>query len=161
MRHNREAGSTLLEAMMAAAIAGIMFVGTLEAVGTAARFVRQADVMTRAQAIAQSRLEAKRSVAWPLLLDEDVDQDGTPDTVMKDDGVGSDEEADDGIYSAMADHEGLTEKWMVEINRPAPLAMVGMVTITSVVTFEGLDGRRELRMKTMRANPAFVGSVPQ
>lgn len=161
MSHDREEGSTLLEAMVAAVIVGIMCVGTMEAIGTAARFVRQADVMTRAQSIAQSRLEAKRSVAWPLLLEEDVDRDGTPDTVMRDDGIGSDEEAGDGIYSAMAEHEGLTEKWTVEINRPVPLAIVGMVTITSVVTFEGLDGRRELRMKTIRANPVFVGSVPR
>jgi hypothetical protein len=159
MRRKREEGSTLPEAMVAAAIAGVMFMGTMEAVDTATRFVHQADVTTRAQSIAQSRLEAKRSVVWPLLLEEDVDGDGSPDTVMRDDGMEPDEEAGDGIYSAMIEHEGLTEKWMIEINRPIPLASVGMVTITSVVTFKGPDGWRELRMKTMRANPAFVGNV--
>ncbi|MCP9455976.1 MAG: hypothetical protein NNA18_07720 [Nitrospira sp.] len=161
MKRKREEGSTLLEAMMAAAIAGVVLMGTMEAVETAARFVRRADVVTRAQSIAQSRLEAKRSVAWPLLLAEDMNGDGALETVMRDDGMGPDEEAGDGIYSAMTEHEGLPEKWMIEINRPVPLASVGMVTITSVVTFEGVGGRQELRMKTMRANPAFVGSVPQ
>ncbi|MCP9464904.1 MAG: hypothetical protein NNA25_08910 [Nitrospira sp.] len=161
MRRKHEEGGTLLEAMVAAAIAGVMFMGTMETVGTAARFVHRADMMTRAQSIAQSRLEAKRSVAWPLLLAEDVDGDGAPDTVMRDDGTEPDEEAGDGVYSAMTEHRGLTEKWMIEIHGPVPLASAGMVTITAVVTFEDSDGWWELRMKTMRANPAFVGSVPR
>jgi hypothetical protein len=62
------------------------------------------------------------------------------------------------MYSAMADHDGLTEVWTIEANRPGPLASAGTVTVRSIVTFEGPNGRRELRMETIRANPVFVGS---
>ncbi|MCS6896475.1 MAG: type II secretion system GspH family protein [Nitrospira sp.] len=157
MTRKREEGSTLLETLIAATIAGVAFVGTMGAVEVAARFVRQADLVTQAQAVAQSRLEAKRAVGWKFLLEDDVDRDGVPDTVMRDDGQDPDMAAGDGVYSAMAEHRGLTEVWTIEGHRSGPLASVGMVTIRSIVTFEGWKGRRELRMETMRANPAFVG----
>ncbi|MCA1958476.1 MAG: hypothetical protein LDL14_08105 [Nitrospira sp.] len=158
MMRRQEEGGLLLETMIAAVIAGVAFAGTMGAVEVAVRFVRHADLITKAQSVVQSRLEEKRSVGWKFLLEEDSDRDGTPDTVMRDDGLGVDQAAGDGIYSAMADHDGLTEVWTVEANRPGPLASAGAVTIRSSVTFEGPNGPRELRMETIRANPVFVGS---
>lgn len=160
MTDKREEGGGLVETMIAAAIAGVVFLGAMGAVEHAARFVRYADSVTKAQSIAQSRLETKRSVGWKFLLDEDLDGDGVSETVMRDDGVEPDRTPGDRIYSATADHNGLTEVWTIELNRSGPLASVGWVIITSTVTFEGPNGRRELRMETIRSNPAFVGSAP-
>jgi prepilin-type N-terminal cleavage/methylation domain-containing protein len=156
-QYRQEGGFSLVETMIAAAIAGIAFAGTMGAVETASRFVRQASLAGKAQGTAQSRLEAKRSVRWRLLLEDDLDRDGVPETVMKDDGQGRDAVAGDGIYTAAAERDGITEVWTVEVDRPGPIASVGAAIIRSVVTYDGSNGPQEVRVETIRANPAFVG----
>ncbi len=75
--------------------------GTLGAVEVSSRHVQQGGLNSKAIELAQARLEAKRSVRWQSLLEDDLDRDGIPETLMADDGQGSDITAGDGIYTAM------------------------------------------------------------
>lgn len=155
-----EEGFSLLETMIAAAVAGIAFVGTMGAVEVASRFVAQASLSDKALAAAQARMEGKRSIRWRMILDDDLDHDGVLDAVMKDDGQGSDAVAGDGVYTATAEEEGTTEVWTAEVDRPGPIASVGFITIKSVVTYDGPNGHREVLVQTIRANPAYLGHTP-
>jgi type II secretory pathway pseudopilin PulG len=159
-RHARDEGFSLLETMIAATIAGIAFVGTMTAVAVASRFIPQTGLVDTAQERVQSRLEGKQSVRWRSLLMDDLDHDGMPETIMKDDGQGADAVAGDGIYTGTTEQDGLTEVWTIEVDPMRPIATVGMATIRSVVTYHGTNGPQQVRMQTIRANPAFLG-VPQ
>jgi len=153
----KDEGFSLVEAMVAATIAGIAFVGTMGAVEVASRFITYASLVDRGHVAAQSRLEGKRSVRWGMLLEDDLDHDGVPETVMTDDGQGPDAVAGDGVYTASAEGDGITEVWTIQVDRQGPLASVGLVTIRSTVTYQGSNGIREIRVETIRANPAYVG----
>ena len=155
-RQKHDEGFSLVETMIAAAIAAIAFVGTMGTVEIASRLIHHTSALSKAQEIAQSRLEAKRAVRWRMLLEDDLDHDGVHETVMRDDGEGYDAVTGDGIYTAAAEREGMTEVWTIEGDRPGPIASVGGVTIRSVVTYDGSHGQQEVRMETIRANPAFV-----
>lgn len=158
MKHDKhDEGFSLVETMIAAVIAAIAFAGIMGAVEIASRLIHHTSSLGKAQEIAQSRLEAKRAVRWRMLLEDDLDHDGVPETVMSDDGQGHDAVTGDGIYTATAERDGMTEIWTIEGDRPGPIASVGGVTIRSVVTYDGSHGRQEVRMETIRANPAFIG----
>jgi hypothetical protein len=129
------------------------------AVEISSRYLRQADLVGRALELAHSRLEVKRSVRWKVLLEDDLDNDGVAETMMRDDGQDGDVSANDGIYTATFEREGMTVVWTVETDRPGPLNSVGMVTIRAVATYQGPEGRKEVRLATLRANPAFVGPL--
>ena len=154
---SRDAGFSLIEVMMAMVISGIALMGTMGAVEMASRLVQQGSLSSRALALAQARLEAKRSVRWQSLLEDDLDHDGVPAVVMKDDGQGRDTMAGDGIYTAMQERDGVTVVWTVEAGRSGPLSAVGMVVIRAAASYEAPNGRKEVRMATLRANPSFVG----
>ena len=152
-------GLSLIEVMMAMVISGIVLMGTMGAVELSIRHVHQAGVSTRALELAHSRLEAKQSVRWKLLFDDDLDDDGISETSMRDDGQDRDVRADDGIYTGVLERDGVTVVWTVEVDRPGPLSSVGMVAIRAVAAYQGTDGRKEVRLATLRANPAFVGPL--
>lgn len=150
-------GFSLLEVMAAMAIAGIALMGTMGAVDIAARHVEQGSLSMHALALAQARLEAKRSVRWQSLLEDDLDHDGVPEILLRDDGQGYDLAAGDGIYTAMQQRDGVILVWSVEPDRAGPLSSVGLVTIRAAASYEGPGGLKEVRMATLRANPTFVG----
>ncbi|MGQ0667383.1 MAG: type IV pilus modification PilV family protein [Nitrospiraceae bacterium] len=152
-------GLSLIEVMMAMVISGIVLMGTMGAVELSIRHVQQTAVSTRALELAHSRLEAKQSVRWKLLFDDDLDDDGTSETSMRDDGQDRDVRADDGIYTGVLERDGVTVVWTIEVDRPGPLSSVGMVAIRAVAAYQGADGRKEVRLATLRANPAFVGPL--
>lgn len=156
-RRSRDEGFSLIEVMMAMVISGIALMGTMAAVEMASRHAQQGSLSSSALELAQARLEAKRSVRWQLLLEDDLDHDGVPEVMMKDDGQGLDAMAGDGIYTAMQERDGVTLVWTVEADRPGPLSLVGMVAIRAVASYTGPGGRKDVRMATLRANPAFVG----
>jgi hypothetical protein len=79
--------------------------------------------------------------------------------MMRDDGQGGDAAADDGIYTAALERDGVTMVWTVETDRSGPLNSVGMVTIRAVASYPGPEGQKEVRLATLRANPAFVGPL--
>lgn len=156
-RTAREDGLGLVEVLVATVIAGVALAGALGTVEVAGRQVQQAGLCTRAFELAQSKLEAKRSVRWQMLLEDDLDDDGFSDVTMKDDGLGHDASANDGVYTASSERGGVTVVWSIEIDRAGPLSSVGMVKIQALATYNGFDGPKEIRMATFRANPAYVG----
>ena len=66
-------GFTLIEVMVAMVIAGIALMGTLGAVEVSSRHVQQGSLNSKAIELVQARLEAKRSVRWQSLLEDDLD----------------------------------------------------------------------------------------
>ncbi|HXV69383.1 MAG TPA: type II secretion system protein [Nitrospira sp.] len=160
MRKNvRDEGFSLIEAMIAMVISGIALMGVMGAVEVSIRSIQQAGLSSRAMELAHSRLEAKRSVHWKLLLDDDLDDDGIAETSMRDDGQGHDAAANDGVYTAVLERDGVTVVWTVEVDRPGPLGSVGMAAIQAVAFYQGPDNQKEVRLATLRANPAFVGRL--
>jgi len=95
-----ERGFSLVEVMVAMSISMIVVMGGMAALQVSSRLTQQGVMKTRAVSLAQGRLEAKRSVRWEALLQDDLDHDGRIDLVMTDDGQGADVSAGDGIYSA-------------------------------------------------------------
>ena len=132
--------------------------GTLGAVEISAKHVQQGGLNSKATEMVQARLEAKRSVRWQSLLEDDLNHDGIPEALMADNGQDYDVTAGDGIYTAMHEHDGVTVVWMIETERPGPLNSTAMVMIRARASYAGLSGRkREVQMATIRANPNFVG----
>ena len=80
-------GFTLVESMVALVVLSIGVIGTIGMCEWAERGLQRGALTTTALALAESRLEAKRSVAWERLLMDDVDQDGIVESVMHDDGL--------------------------------------------------------------------------
>lgn len=154
---SHDGGFSLIEVMIAMVISGIALMGTMGAIDLSSRHIQQGSLSTKALALAQARLEAKRSVRWQALLADDLDYDGYPETLMKDDGQGGDVSAGDGIYSAVLQHDGVTVVWTIEMDGGGPLSAVSLVTIRATATYDGPTGRREIRLATLRANPTFVG----
>jgi prepilin-type N-terminal cleavage/methylation domain-containing protein len=151
-------GISMVEVMVAMMISGIALMGTLGAVEISSRYAQQSVTNSQALELAQGRLEAKRSVRWQLLLEDDLDRDGIAETHMTDDGTGYDVAPSDGIYTAMYERDGITVVWTVETDRPGPLSATGMVRIQAVASYLGRNReKREVQMATMRANPSYVG----
>lgn len=150
-------GMTLIEVIVAMVISGLVLLGAIGAVQVSSSSIRDSGLATKALELAQSRLESKRSVRWQLLLEDDVDGDGIPETLMKDNGQGGDVAADDGIYTAMLERGGVTVVWTVEADSRRSLDAVGLVAMKAVSSYAGGDGRKEVRLATLRANPVFVG----
>lgn len=156
-RQAQDKGFSLIEVMIAMMISGIAFMGAIGAVQISSGHTRQGALDGRALELAQARLEVKQSVRWTYLLEDDLDEDGIPETMMKDDGQNPDVIADDGIYTAMLERNGITVVWSVETDRPGPLGSVGMVAIRAVSSYVGQGSPKEIMVATLRANPAFVG----
>jgi prepilin-type N-terminal cleavage/methylation domain-containing protein len=114
-------GFSLIEVMVAMMISGVALMGTLGAVEVSSRHIQQGVLKSKAIEFAQARLEAKRSVHWQSLLEDDLDHDGTPETLMTDDGQGSDITAGDGVYTAGYERNGVTVVWTIEAERQRPL----------------------------------------
>ena len=151
-------GFSLIEVMVAMVIAGVALMGTLGAVEVSSRHIRQGGLNSKAIELAQARLEAKRSCRWQSILDDDLDHDGIPETLMADDGQGSDQTAGDGIYTSGYERDGVTVVWTIEAERPGPLRSTTMVRIRAVASYFGLNGhKREVQVATIRTNPNFVG----
>ena len=139
-------------------ISTIVVMGGMAALEVSARLAQQGTLKTKALALAQGRLEAKRSVRWEALLQDDLDHDGRTDVLMADDGQGADVAAGDGTYSAQWEHEGVTLKWTVAMDHPGPLSMAGLVTIRAAASYQAFGGVRVVEVGTVRANPAFTGA---
>jgi prepilin-type N-terminal cleavage/methylation domain-containing protein len=158
MRHgDPQGGFSLVEVMVAMVISGVALIGAMGAIHLSSRQLQDGVAADRALAMVQARLEAKRSIRWELMLEDDLDHDGIPDVFMKDDGQGSDVSAGDGIYSAWSERDGIRLVWTVEADRSGPLSAAGSAAIVATASYMGPRGAREVRMGTVRANPSFVG----
>lgn len=157
--HDSATGHSLVEVMMAMVLASLGLLANLSMAQVVDRGLQQGVKTTRALAMAESKLEAKRAGAWSELLRDDVDNDGTAETVMRDDGILPDEVANDGIYSASTGRDGIHLVWTAALSRNAPLASVASAVISARATYDIRDGHtREIQLGTLRANPAYVGA---
>jgi hypothetical protein len=153
-----EGGASFAEVLVAMALTLIGLVGAMGAFQAAERSFRMGTLATRALAMAESRIEAKRSARWDRLLLDDLNHDGVPDLVMHDDGAGGDVLAGDGVYSGSWDQDGIHLIWTVTPSRSSSLSASGHVLIEAHAFYEASEGQREVRVATLRANPVFVGS---
>lgn len=151
-------GATFSEVLVAMALTMIGLIGAMGAFETAGQTIGRGMFATRALALAQSRLEAKRSVRWEQLLMDDLDHDGVPEILMHDDGTGGDRIAGDGIYSAEWEQNGLRLNWTVAPSRPGDLPESGFALLEARAWYESSGSSHEVRLVTLRANPAFTGS---
>ena len=157
MRRMGEGGVSLIEAMVAMVIAGIVLMGAMSALQISVRQAQQGVMKTRALALAQGRLEAKRSVRWEALLQDDMNHDGIVDVVMNDAGESKDAAPGDGTYTGTWAQDGVSLEWTVAMDRPGPLSAAGFVVIRATAKYEALGEYKTVHVATVRANPAFVG----
>ena len=153
-----EWGASFAEVLVAMALTMTGLAGAMGAFEAAERIVRNGMLATRALAMAESRIEAKRSARWDRLLLDDVNHDGVPDLVMRDDGVGGDAVAGDGTYSGSWGQDGIKLMWTVTPSRSGSLLASGHVVVEARATYASRAGPREIRVGTVLANPLFVGS---
>jgi hypothetical protein len=153
-----EGGASFAEVLVAMTLTMIGLVGAMGAFQAAERSLRIGTLATRALAMAESRIEAKRSVRWDRLLLDDLNHDGVPDLVMRDDGIGGDVLAGDGVYSGRWDQDGVQLVWTVTLSRPDSLSASGHVLLEARSVYAAGEGQREVRIGTLRANPVFVGN---
>lgn len=151
-------GATFSEVLVAMALTMIGLVGAMGAFKTAAQTIGLGMLSTRALGLAESRLEAKRSVRWEQLLMDDLDHDGVPEIVMNDDGQRGDRIAGDGVYSAEWEQDGLHLNWTVAPSRPGALSDSGFALLEARASYESSGRTHEVRLTTLRANPMFAGT---
>jgi hypothetical protein len=151
-------GATFAEVLISMTLLLIGLMGAMGSYQAADRGLRASQLATRALAMAESRIEAKRAARWDRLLVDDLDDDGLPDLVMRDDGQEGDAQAGDTIYTGSWDHDGVHLLWTVAPSRPGSLATAGYVALEARATYITSGGPREVRIGTLRANPVFVGS---
>ncbi|MGH7208175.1 MAG: type IV pilus modification PilV family protein [Nitrospiraceae bacterium] len=153
-----ESGFSLIEVMLAMVILAFAILGVMGMFQWADHGLRQGDRATRALAMAESRLEAKRTTPWKALLTDDLDADGTPEISMRDDGKHPDAVAGDGIYSAGLEMDGIRLVWTVQPDRAGLLRSSGSAVIQARARYPVSRGQwREIHVGTVRANPAYVG----
>jgi prepilin-type N-terminal cleavage/methylation domain-containing protein len=159
-RGNRQqAGFSLIEVMIAMVILAFAILGVMGSFRWAEHGLRQGATGMRALALAESRLEAKRAAPWTALLTDDVDGDGRPEITMRDDGQPPDAQADDGLYTAEAERDGIVLRWTVQTDRPGPPSSWGAAIITASARYPVGEGRwREATVGTLRANPVYLGT---
>lgn len=151
-------GATFSEVLVAMALTSLGVTGAMGAFLAAERSLSRDTLAVRALAMAESRLEAKRAASWELLLVDDLDHDGLPDVAMHDDGTGGDRMAGDGIYSAIWEQHGVTLTWTIRCKHAGGLGKSGAIVIEARSVYHTSTGERELRLATVRANPAFAGT---
>lgn len=152
-------GATFSEVLVAVGLTLLGLTGAMGAFHIADRTIVRDMLANRALTMAESRLEAKRSVRWEQLLMDDLDHDGTPEVLMHDDGVNGDRAAGDGIYSAQWEGNGVVLTWTVAPSHPATLSESGFVILEAWATYRSDNGEHEVRLATVRANPVFAGSL--
>jgi prepilin-type N-terminal cleavage/methylation domain-containing protein len=154
----RQAGFSLIEVMVAMVVLAFGILGVASAFQWSDGGLRLGHMGTRALAMAGARLEAKRLAPWELILMDDVDADGRPDLVMQDDGRWPDLQANDGLYTAMLERDGISVHWMVQPDRSGPLQTWGSVVITVQARYRVAQGQwATLTVATRRANPRYLG----
>lgn len=153
-----EGGASFAEVLVAMALTLVGLAGAMGAFQAGERSLRMGTLATRALAMAESRIEAKRSARWDRLMLDDLNHDGVPDLVMRDDGAGGDVLAGDGVYSGSWDQDGVHLIWTVTPSRSGSLSASGYVLVEARAAYGAGEGLREVRVGTLRANPVFIGS---
>lgn len=159
LRARQQAGFSLIEVMMAMVVLAFGILGVMSAFQWSDFGLRQGAMGTRALALVESRLEAKRATPWEALLTDDLDGDGQTEITMHDDGQLSDAQAGDGIYTATIERDGIFLRWTVQPDRAGPMQAWGSAVITAGARYQAGQGRwRNVTVGTLRANPRYLGT---
>ena len=151
-------GFTLIESMVALVVLSIGVIGTIAMCEWAQQGLQRGALTTTALALAESRVEEKRSLPWEQLLTDELDQDGRAESVMRDDGSQEDTVNGDGIFTGSMTRSNIRLVWTVEFNRGTQPGTASLATIEARALFRTLSGHdREVRVRTIRANPRYVG----
>lgn len=156
-RRRSHEGFTFAEVMVAMAITSVALAGAIATFHVAEQQFRQGILASRALAMAESRIEAKRSTRWDRLLIDDLNHDGQPDLMMRDDGQADDVRPNDGVYSGSWDENGIHLRWTVTLSRPGALSASGSVLLEATASYVSNQGPRDVRISTLRSNPTFIG----
>lgn len=151
-------GFTLVESMVSLVVLSIGVIGTIGMFEWAEHGLQRGSLATTALAMAESRLEAKRSLPWEQLFWDDLDQDGTLESSMRDDGLQDDVTDGDGIFTGSLTQSNVRLIWTVELNRGSVPAGASLATIEARATFRTIRGQeKEIRLRTIRSSPHYVG----
>lgn len=154
----RAEGFSLTEVLVAMTLLSLGLLGALSGFRWAQQGLSDGERATRALALAESRLEAKRAGPWRTILQDDVDGDGLAGRSMRDDGGGDDEQAGDGRYTGSRTEDGIHLVWTIQPDRTGALWQVGSVLIQVEARYQTTGGVwRHIRLGTRRANPNYVG----
>ena len=151
-------GFTLLEVMIAMVILAFSMLGVMGLFQWSEYGSRQGTIGTRALAMAQGRIETKRTASWEALLTDDLNLDGIAEIVMHDDGLQEDVTAGDGIFTANVEQDGIRLVWTVQLDRVGPITVAGSAVIQAKAMYSiGHDLWRHVKIGTLRANPSYIG----
>ena len=154
--HRQDDGFSLIEVMFAMMILAYAIMGAMGIFQWAERGLQQGARGIRALAMAESRLDAKRTAPWSSLLRDDIDGDGVSEIAMRDDGVLPDATGGDGIFTASSEAGGIRLVWTLEPDRAGPLREAGSAILSVTASYTvWRERRREIRLGTMRANPRY------
>lgn len=154
----RAEGFSLAEVLVAMVLLTLGLLAALSGFRWAQVGLDDGERATRALALAQSRLEAKRTTSWRTLLQDDADADGMDELHMRDDGRGEDERAGDGRYTGSWTDGGIHVVWTIQPDRPGPLWQVGVVLILVQARYRTAAGHwRHIHLGALRANPNYIG----
>ncbi len=158
-RASQQTGFSLIEVMIAMIVLAFGILGAMSAFQWSDHGLRHGATGTRALALVESRLEAKRATPWNALLTDDLDGDGRVEVTMQDDGRPPDEQAGDGLYTATVEREGIMLRWTVQPDRTGPVQTWGSAVITASARYQAGRGQwREVTLGTLRANPGYLGT---
>jgi prepilin-type N-terminal cleavage/methylation domain-containing protein len=153
-----ERGFSLLEVMMAMVILGFSVLGVMGMFQWGDYGLQQGAQGTRALAMVEARLEAKRSGPWDALLVDDLDLDGVAEVRMVDDGAQGDAHAGDGIYTAYREKYGIRLVWTVQFDQPGSPRSAGSAVIQAQARYQIGGHWQEIKVGTLRANPNYLGA---
>jgi prepilin-type N-terminal cleavage/methylation domain-containing protein len=150
-------GFSLIEVMVSMVILAFSMLGVTSMFQYANEGLVDGAKGAQALAMAQGRVEAKRSAPWQALLMDDLNADGVAEIRMRDDGMQGDAVSNDGIYSGLFEHDGIRLVWTIQPMQSGPMESAEMVLITAHATYETGARSRSIETGTLRVNPNFVG----
>jgi prepilin-type N-terminal cleavage/methylation domain-containing protein len=150
-------GFSLIEVMVSLVILAFSMLGVTSMFQYANEGLVDGAKGAQALAMAQGRVEAKRSAPWQALLMDDLNADGVAEIWMRDDGMQGDAVSNDGIYSGLSEQDGIRLVWTIQSMQSGPMQSVEMVLITAHATYEAGAQSRSIETGTLRVNPNFVG----
>lgn len=150
-------GFSLIEVMVAMVILAFSVLGVTSMFQYANNGLLDGTKGTQALAMAEGRVEVKRSAPWDALLMDDLNADGVAELQMRDDGTHGDVMSGDGIYSGLVEQDGIRLVWTIQPMQTGPLESAGMVLIKALATYQIGAQSRSIETGTLRVNPTFVG----
>jgi prepilin-type N-terminal cleavage/methylation domain-containing protein len=150
-------GFSLIEVMVSMVILAFSVLGVTSMFQYANEGLVDGAKGAQALAMAQGRVEAKRSAPWQALLMDDLNADGVAEIRMRDDGMQGDAVPNDGTYSGLSEQDGIRLVWTIQPMQSGPMQSAEMVLITAHATYEAGARSRSIETGTLRVNPNFVG----